>query len=200
MVIGHPVRWQAAAVGLLVLLTGLGGSVSATDRPLPKESKMAIDDKLFEQVQLGSGERSDCSPAEPSLPWHGVVVQAPKQVGFRLGRPVDGSFASIPICGFYRIKMERLLDGKPLTLVATNLKNHARHIGEMVDPEPGQLEPKPNARPLDPQSVKGMSIGGYFNVNLARYVTLPSEEAVYQVHVEYGGTVSNAVQIAVVRN
>lgn len=161
---------------------------------------MSVDDnERFEHVPFGSGARNGCSPAEPALPWHGLVMQAPTQVGYRKGRPANGGFASIPICGFYRIGMEHLLDGRPLMLVAVNLKDHARYSGPMIDPEPGQIEPKPGARPLDPESVKGMSTGGYFNVNLTRYVALPEADAVYQVHAEYGGSVSNPVQIAVVR-
>lgn len=159
---------------------------------------MSVDDKLFEQVPLNLNLPNPCSPAEPRLPWLGLVIQAPRQVGFRPGRPVDGHFARIPVCGFYRLELASLLDGKPLTLVAVSLKDQRRHSAAVLDEEPGSVEPHPDAVPLDPNSLKGMSTASYFNPNLARYVDLPAEEAVYEVHAEYGGKRSNSVRIAVV--
>ena len=75
---------------------------------------MTPHDKLFEQVPLNQRLPNPCSPAEPPLPWLGLVIQAPSLVSFKVGQPVDGRFAAIPICGFYRLELLSLLDAKPL--------------------------------------------------------------------------------------
>ncbi|MBL8304468.1 MAG: hypothetical protein JNM26_17085 [Ideonella sp.] len=160
---------------------------------------MTVTDAMFEQVPLNSGEPNACSPAAPAEPWRGLVIQAPRQVGFRPGKPVDGEFAAIPVCGFYRLGMASLLDGKPLMLVAVNQKDQSRHEGPMIDVDPGLMRAPPERPPIDPKKLEGMSTAAYFNPNLARYVKLPAVEAVWQVHAEYGGAVSNQVQIVVVR-
>ncbi len=161
---------------------------------------MTVSDAAFEQVELNSRERSACSPAEPRLPWHGIVVQAPTQVGFKSGQPVaDGTFAAIPICGFYRVDLGKLIGGTPMMLVVTNLQDHTQYRGAVLDEDPGHMEPNPNRRPIDPAKLEGMSTGSYFNPNLAKKVALPEVEATYEVHAEYGGAVSNSVRISVVR-
>lgn len=168
--------------------------------PIPKGSKMTVNDAMFEQVPLNSSEPNACSPPEPSAQWHGVVIQAPTQVIYRPGKPVGDSFAAIPVCGFYRVEMGKLLDGKPLLLVAVNLKDQTRYVGAMVDVDHGLMAPRrPKPSPVTAEDVQGMSTDAYFNPNLARYVQLPATDAVYQVHAEYGGAVSNSVQIKVVR-
>lgn len=160
---------------------------------------MALSDALFDNVPLNVAQPNPCSPAAPALPWTGLVIQAPTQVAYRPGKPVDGQFAAIPVCGFYRLPMSRLADGAPLTLVAINLKDGSRYAGPMIDVDPGLMEAPPPRPPVDPDKLAGMLSAAYFNPNLARYVALPAAAAVYRVHAEYGGAVSNAVQIAVVR-
>ncbi len=160
---------------------------------------MTIDNSMFEQVPLNEGGPNACSPAAPKLPWQGIVIQAPSVVSFRKGKLVDGQFAAIPICGFYRLPMGKLLDGKPLLLVAINLRDKTRIDGPMIDVDPGLMAEPPQSEPVRPEDVQGMSTDAYFNPNLARYVKLPAVEAQYLVHAEYGGARSNQVQISVVQ-
>lgn len=161
---------------------------------------MTVPDALFSQVPLNSRLQNNCSPAAPALPWTGLLVQAPTQVGFRPGKQVDDRFAMIPICGYYRLAMEKLMGGPPLTLVAIDTVSQRRYAGIVMDEDPGHPAPRRGGPPpLTADDVKGVLSASYFNPNLARYVALPAVEAIYQVHAEYAGAVSNVVQIAVVR-
>lgn len=160
---------------------------------------MPVPNAVFDTVTLNEGGPNACSPAAPPLPWEGVVIQAPTEVGFRPGRPVDGQFAAIPVCGFFQLALARLLDSKGLLLVAVDLKTGTRHEGLMLDEDPGLPEPGLQPPPLQPEALRGMVTSAYFNPNLARYVKLPAREATYAVHAEHGGAVSNVVKIAVVR-
>jgi hypothetical protein len=198
---GRPRRWVltaglASAAGLF----GLRASAQSPARLNMKEPAMPVQDALFAQVPLNSRLQNNCSPAEPPLPWQGLLIQAPTQVGFRPGKQVDERFAIIPICGYYRLEMTKLMGGAPLTLVAVNTADQSRYTGAVIDEDPGHPAPRRGAPPpLTADDVNGVLSASYFNPNLARYVALPAVEAVYRVHAEYGGAVSNAVQIAVVR-
>jgi hypothetical protein len=195
--------FMLALVGTAALvhaaLAATPGPAAAPRRTPSPETPMAIDNALFDTVPLNQGVPHACSPKAPRDPWLGIVIQAPTEVGYRHGKPVDGQFAAIPVCGFYRLEMGRLLDGKPLMLVAVNLQDQTRLSGPMLDVDPGLMARRPPSEPVRPEDVAGMTTDAYFNPNLARYVKLPAIDAVWQVHAEYGGAVSNSVRISVVR-
>ena len=160
---------------------------------------MSVPDARFDNVPLDVGGPNACSPPAPALPWTGVVIQAPTQVAYRSGARSGEPFAAIPVCGFYRLPLDVLArQGKPLMLVAVDTRDGSRHVGPMLDEDPGLMAP-PDAPPVDPKELSGMLTASYFNPNLARYVKLPAKDAVWEVHAEYGGAVSNRVRIAVVK-
>jgi hypothetical protein len=195
-----PWRAAAASTSLWVALAGCAASPTrdamASEPDKQQEPAMAVPNSTYADVPLNSREPNACSPAQPPLPWLGIMIQAPTRVAFAAAKPQDG--VVVPVCGFYRIDMAHLLDGKPLMLVAVNLASKKRHAGPMVDVETEPVLPDPQARPLDANAVKGLVSSSHFNPDLAHYVVLPAAAAVYEVHVEYGGMVSNSVQIAVV--
>lgn len=197
----RPRRWPLALAACIVAASAALAQTPAKSIPSQslQEFKMSLSNASFERVPLNSRERNACSPAEPALPWRGIVIQAPSQVAYQPGKPVDGQFAAIPICGFYRLDMDKLLDSKGLVLVAVNVEDKTRYSGLMIDQDAGLMEEDPDQKPLDPARMKGMLSAAWFNPNLARYVQLPAAPAVYHVHAEYGGMVSNEVQIALIR-
>ncbi|MFG5408976.1 hypothetical protein ABXN37_13870 [Piscinibacter sakaiensis] len=160
---------------------------------------MSVDDARFQTVPLNTGAQNPCSPPAPALPWLGLVIQAPATVGFRPGRPVDERFTAIPVCGFYRVELSKVIGGPGLVLVASDPASGQVYRGPMLDVDAGSPRPNPHAKPLQPEDAAGILTDAYFNPNLARYVALPAAEAVYDVHAEYAGLRSNTVRIRVMR-
>jgi len=142
----------------------------------------------------GSRMKTICSPDEPPLPWKGLVINAVGEVKLE---SKDG-FAGLIICGYYRVDLVKLLDGKALNLVAVNVSTGQEYRGEMLDPEEGTIAKNPDAEPVTPDMVEGMSTASYFNPDLLAYVDLPKTSAIYDIFAEYGGHTSNVVRVKVV--
>lgn len=165
---------------------------------------MAQDDSRFSQVPLNVDEQNPCSPPEPSPTFHGVVINAPKQVRFRPGDKIGetGAFAAIPICGVYSIDMgSETTTSEPLTLYALEKGGGNVYSGEVVslDPSPRMPLPPGVAEKLAPKKEPGLFVGGYFNPNLADFVRLPQRSGTYDVHVQLRGLKSNTVSIELIR-
>lgn len=159
-----------------------------------------VTDAMFEKLELNTARANACSPAKPAPRWRGLIIQAPAEIHYKPGQPIDGRFARIPICGFYRLDTANLLDGKPLLLVAVNIQDKSRISGPMIEHDHGRMAPRPNPpAPLRAKDVQGMASGAFFNPDLAVYLDLPAVDAIYAVHAEYGGMLSNVVQISIKR-
>lgn len=166
-----------------------------------KERPMEIDQKLFLKVPLNSNEPNPCSPQQPDPNWRGILIQAPKQVTFKGSEKVGeyGAFAAIPICGYYFLNVPTEPTDESMRLVAVDRRTGTAYSGDIIELNPSPEEPPPeDEEPLSTEEVKGLASGGYFNPNLADFVRLPEEPAVYNVLVEYRGFKSNVVTIALV--
>lgn len=86
----------------------------------------------------------------------------------------------------------------PMELVAINRLTQEVYSGAVVKEDPRPREPAPETEPVDPELLRGVSSGGYFNLNLVDYVRIPALPGVYDVTVEYGGMQSNVVTIEIV--
>ncbi len=166
-----------------------------------KEKPMKIDQKLFLNVPLNSNDPNPCSPPDPGPDWRGIKIQAPEQVLFKRGERVGeyGAFAAITICGYYLMDVPTVPWTQPMRLFAVDTTTGTGYSGDVIELDPSPEEPPPeDEEPLSPEEVKGLASGGYFNPNLADFVRLPEEPAVYNVHVEYRGFKSNVVTVALV--
>lgn len=166
------------------------------------QTLMAIDQKLFLNVPLNSNDRNPCSPVQDDPNWRGILIQVPLQVKFRPGETVGehGSFAAIPICGFYLLSVPAKPVDEPMQLVAVNLASRKTHRGDVIELDPSPSVPPPASTPLSPGDLKGLASGGCFNPNLADFVDIPAEPASYDVHVEFRGFKSNVVTIEIVED
>jgi hypothetical protein len=166
-----------------------------------KETLMARpDDSIFAQVQLNVNDRNPCSPAKPAAAWHGVLINAPRQVQSQPGKTADGTLATIPICGTYSLDLGRDTTEEPLTLYAVDKESGHVYSGEVIEVDRSPEAPLPPdlAAASVPRKVPGQFMGGYFKPNLAEYVRLPRRAAVYDVHVQMSGMKSNTVSIQLV--
>lgn len=162
---------------------------------------MPVEDKMFDDVPLGSNEPTPCSPEPPDPSFEGILINAPSRVSFEEGETVGRreAFARIPICGFYRLsppsppKYPTIQEG--MVLVAVNTETGERYSGTLADPDP--VAPPPDTEPPPADVLADIVVSGYFNPNLADYVPLPAEEAIYDVHVELDEMKSNVVRITV---
>jgi hypothetical protein len=161
---------------------------------------MAIDQRQFSKVQFDSTEPNPCSPKDPGPDWRGILIQAPRQVmlmqDVKTGQ--QEAQAAIPICGYFMIDVTDTEKSPPMTLIAIDRLTKKVYSGAMVKEDPRPQEPAPETEPVDPELLKGLASGGYFNPNLVEYVRIPAHTAVYDVMVEYGGMQSNKVTIEIV--
>jgi len=161
---------------------------------------MASDNKKFLKVELNSDSENDCSPqVDPEEDFSGIVIAAPSEVIFELGKPSsDGQFAAMPICGFYQLDMADMMKNATIRLFAKNIETEEIYNGAMLEQDPGSEAPLPfDEPPMNPEDFRGQFIGAYFNPNLPNYVNIPALPAKYQVLVQIGETKSNIVEIEV---
>lgn len=190
------------SIATVLCILAIVSSNPAQAQPDSTGKMMTVTDLMFEKVPLNSTEPNDCSPQAPSDPWTGIVIKAPQRIFFQPGlfdpgKNEDGHPLLVPVCGFYRLAMTSLIDGKPLTLVAVSLIDNTRYSGPMLDEDDGLMEPTPESQPVDLHTLNNMKIASYFNANLARDVKIPAKEGSWLVHAEYGGSASNSVRIEV---
>lgn len=191
------------AAGSLVFPIGCSASKAREDsaaqavesRPSSGASSMAAE-KKFENVPLNTNEPCACSPKEPSQDWRGILIAAPANVSFGgdENKSPDGAFARVPICGFYMLDAYGAPTGA-MVLHAENVESGEKFSGAVGEDDPSPDEPPPPTEPHDYTVLEGVSVEGYFNPNLAKFVQLPQESATYKVHVEWGKKKSNVVTI-----
>lgn len=193
-------------VGLVCLMAGCPYSYQRDGKPDNAEGvEMLMKAKgktdVFENVPLNTYQENSCSPAVSDPLWHGIIIRAPGKVLFKKGEVVPDetgwypAFAAIPICGYY--SMPVLGDDTVgfLKIVAKDKKTGKVYCGDVYDKDPSPIVPPPESAPVDPKLLEGLFVGGYFNPNLAAFVSLPQESAVYDVHVEFWDHTSNVVTI-----
>jgi hypothetical protein len=162
---------------------------------------MTNDDKLFDQVPFGKNERTVCSPEDPGpgFDWRGVLVRAPSKV-FLSNLDAPSSTFVIPLCGIYTINLAKAIRNPgPQVLIVTDDSTGETYRGKVIDRDPNLLIRPPPSPHLRAEDFEHQAFGGYLNVNVASYVTLPLQPARYHVKIEWSGYESNEVSVEVIR-
>jgi hypothetical protein len=192
----------------LAILAVVSGAIAGCGIPTqPEQQKgnnMALPDEMFEKIQVGMLGPTPCSPQKQDLSFRGILINAPKQVLFKKGQRIGrlGAFVLIPVCGYYHLnvpsppKYSNIIEA--MTLVAINIETKQRYAGPMIDPD--TAAPPPRREPPPREMVANISVEGYFNPNLANYVSLPQEPGTYAIHVELENIKSNIVQVKLVES
>jgi hypothetical protein len=192
--------WWAGLLAVLTMLYGCNNRKEPTHPEQQMKGKqMALSDEMFETVQVGSLGPNPCSPKEPDPSFRGILINAPKQVYFKKGQRIGrlGAFALIQVCGYYHLnvpsppKYDNIIEA--MTLVAINIETQKRYAGPMMKPD--TAAPPPSREPPSREEVANISVAGYFNPNLADYVSLPPEPGTYDIHVELDEMKSNVIRI-----
>ena len=138
-----------------------------------------------------------CSPKAPGPNWRGVLIRAPLRASLGPAAPRDahGAFGVIPICGYYFVDVTADPAARGVVLVALDPARGNSYRGEITLPDDDPVVPPPRSRPVPKKQLERLAVGRYFNANLLRFVALPPTPAVYRVHAEYKGHVSNEVTI-----
>jgi hypothetical protein len=159
-----------------------------------------VDPKEFREIPLNTFEQTKCSPPEPDPSWRGIAIRGPRRVGFKRGVRVAEAraFAVIPICGLYRLDVLFPVGEDAIELFAEDRRTGRVYSGTVVETDSSPAEPHPGRPPLRKEDVEGMATGRYFNPNLADFVRLPAEPAIYDVHVEIRDTRSNVVMVEII--
>lgn len=161
---------------------------------------VAVSNADFNKIELDSDTQNPCSPSVNKDPgFIGIAINAPTEIEFDPAKPTaDGSFAVIPICGFYRLDMAEMLKDSVIQLFAMNIDTEEVYRGELIEHDEGSEEPFPMEVPeLLPEELQGQLLSAYFNPNFLRYVNLPASEANYKILVQIGTAKSNVVEVKV---
>lgn len=205
------IRTYSAFVGTLCLLcnTAIAAEHLAFERSrLPsiylsdsidiEKVTIMVDDKLFEQVPLGTSKQTECSPPEPDVSSRGVAIRAPSRVSL----PSNDSKQStliIPLCGVYFVDVLTAFQ-KPggMVLIIKNGITGEIHRAHVLERDPSSKALPPSRPPLDPSKYANQAFGSFFNINVTSYLELPPVPALYHIKVEFCGYQSNEVTVAVV--
>ncbi len=160
---------------------------------------MDIDPQTFLEVPLNSREKHACSPPEQPPSWRGVVIRAPRQVRFKKGEVFgnSGAFAAIPICGFFFVDAQFQGVDEKMNIISQDRGTGRIFSGPLIELDASPDEPPPVESSPDPEQLKGIASGGYFNPNLADFISFPHIPATYDVHIEFRGFKSNVVTIEI---
>jgi len=157
---------------------------------------MTCSDDDFKSVDTDSFVRNPCSPEAPDDPYfQGILIDAPAVVEFRRGERVGpfGTFAFIPVCGFFRLETTHLPPSESsfheaMRLVAEEQQTGLVFIGPLARP-PELSRPRGRGEAAAGEASDlppGLTVGGYFNSNLAEHVRLAEVTATYDIHIELG--------------
>lgn len=163
---------------------------------------MALINEDFKSIELDSDTANACSPdMSDNSDFIGIAINVPTLVEFDPLKPAeDGSFAVIPICGFYQIGLLELRQDSVIQLFALNTETEQVYRGELIEEDFGTDEPFPFDVPeLEPEEIAGQVLSAYFNPNFVRFVDLPAEEANYKILVQIGKLKSNIVEVELKR-
>lgn len=171
-------------------------SCSETNGVQTNFETMKYEPQSFSKIELNSSAENSCSPAEKHPGWIGIEINAPTKV---VVSGEDENIA-IPICGLYNLSLidiSKSSDGLQIHIHVKELNK--TFSGFMIDEDHGTDAPKPMRVEKKERVIEeGVLLGGYFNPDIRDYVSFPLKEGVYSVSVEYGGEVSNQVEIQVV--
>ena len=186
-------------LGLAFAAAALAGVAPVTpahaETPSKKGRIVATEQDAFFAVPLNTREANACSPKAPDEDWQGILIRAPQVIVLRRQAGAQPARATGPICGLYRIRLDRLAGGVPMLLKATDTASGKVYTGIVLDKDRGHDEPPPARRAIDPARLARMTTSSYFNLDLFEYLALPLRSATYVLHAEYGGLQSNAVTI-----
>ena len=154
---------------------------------------MEFKPQTFSSIPINRMEQNDCSPANPGPEWRGILINAPVEMGFALGE----TRIILPICGYYHLDMESLLESQLLKFYVFRIGEDHIFSGFLLDKDPSPQAPEPFSTEVKKEDLKGVSLGSYFNPNLLDYVNVPLITGKYQIFVEYGGMKSNTVTVKV---
>lgn len=149
---------------------------------------------------------NECTP-EPEGDFVGILLNAPREVGYSGTRPeLDPRDCNFMICGMATLAEGAL--GLPVTsmaravlFLATNTRTHTTYTAK--------IEPVRNALPPPRALLQGANAGvnrpnpadveitTYFNLNLAAAIALPAIDADYLVHATLGPHQSNVLDVKV---
>lgn len=157
---------------------------------------MKYEPTAFSDVELNSSTPNVNSPKEPQIGWAGIEINAPKKV--IVGS--DDKNIAIPICGIYSLLLTDIAESSKGLKINVLVKGLDKTFsGFMVDDDYGTDAPIPlTGEKEDVQIEEGVLLEAYFNPDIRDYVSFPLREGFYSVSVEYGGKVSNEVEIEVV--
>jgi hypothetical protein len=171
-------------------------SCGQTNGPINKVNTMRYEPTSFNEVELNSSTRNACSPEEQDLGWIGIEIKAPNKIHVASN---DENIA-IPICGLYSLPLTAIANSSQGLEIHVQVKDLAKtYSGFMVDEDYGTDAPLPMNGEEEKEVVEeGVLLEAYFNPDIRDYVSFPLKEGVYSVSVEYGGEVSNEVDIQVI--
>ena len=175
---------------------------------------MTASNDAFKKVETDSFVQTLCSPQPPDDPdFRGILINAPREVEFRQDVKVGpfGAFAFIPICGFFRLGVESMPPSandfcEAMRLVARHHETNLKFTGPLVESPQRTVSQSPSAAAEPPQEADlppGFAVGGYFNSNMAQFLSLPQISATYDIHVELGDrdadhfVISNTVTVTI---
>jgi hypothetical protein len=184
-------------LSLLAALAGMAPAIAVAADTLPRKGRpVSTEQDAFSSVPLNTRQASACSPAAPDdAAWQGILVRAPDVVLIGGAGDAGPVRPRGPLCGLYRIGLDRLADGVPMLLKATERATGRRYTGVVLDRDGGHDEPPPARRAIDPARLARMVTSSYFNLDLFDYLSLPLRAGSYLVQAEYGGLTSNTVLI-----
>lgn len=149
-------------------------------------------DDDFATVELGTFDKSACSPSIPPLT-EALRLSAPSVIELTGG-------ARFPLCGTY-VASAPLVNrhfsvGQEIVIVATDAKTHEPWAANLT------LEGALPSRQAYDESIEGWErrlAGGWFNVDLFRLLQLPREPGRYHVFATVAHLVSNVHTIELVK-
>lgn len=186
-------KWNTirAVVFGLVILSAL---LSFTSCIAQKRTVMEYKPDKFSKVLINSNQASECSPPEQLPNWRGVLINSPETVVLS----ASAESASIPICGYYQLGMDKLDESGPLRFVVRQKETDSVYRGIMLQEDSSPEEPHPDGdRKPSAAQMKNMAVGAYFNPNLLDYVKMPTTPGQYEVYAEYAGSKSNTANFRI---
>jgi hypothetical protein len=152
----------------------------------------------FAGIKHGDDNPNKCTP-EISDDFIGIKINTPEKITWTAAdkNPVTNAFSRVMLCGIYHLSAIDLDDTKGFhlsaSLIATNIKTHKNYI-RFINKIPNEIK-NPNRQQHSAKELEGLSVIGYFNIDIVEVLGLPEEAAEYLVFVIFKSFKSNVRKI-----
>jgi len=157
----------------------------------------------FDKVALDSNLQNECSPSTEELDyrWQGILISMPEKISGIIAdedNPIISPETRMPLCITMQFKLKNIIQYEFLrdavSVVLVDRKSGKNYTANLV--YSGSRAPNPSSSFSEAELEQSISTN-YYNVNLAKYIELPTTKTSYDIYATFEKYRSNSLMFSI---